>query len=93
MRAFLEYLTVLPRILFFSDKIYPLESIPRPLRLGGDFHEGTRTKNFQEGRGRLTVLYSSTRLNTVLKETGRCFYLPPFLSPFSFGKREPCREL
>ncbi|KAL9349463.1 hypothetical protein Peur_056718 [Populus x canadensis] len=78
MWAILEYLTILLRILSLSDKIYPLESIPRPLSLGGDFYEGTWKKNCQDGRGRLTVLYSSTRLNTVLKETGRCFYFPLF---------------
>jgi hypothetical protein len=52
MWAILEYLTILLRILSLSDKIYPLESIPRPLSLGGDFYEGTWKKNFQDGRGR-----------------------------------------
>jgi len=52
MWAILEYLTILLRKLSLSDKIYPLESIPRPLSLGGDFYEGTWKKNFQDERGR-----------------------------------------
>jgi hypothetical protein len=51
MWAILEYLTILLRILSLSDKIYPLESIPRPLSLGGDFYEGTWKKNFNTGEG------------------------------------------